>query len=145
MLLYNQASGEINPDLKKKKISEKSSYLIEQGWRQNKLPDLCNWIELDVRKYYSTKQQIKQKYLPWSKEVLSTNLPVISHQKNRAVSLQRGRTKITWNIQECVSSQYRRKGIQGSLLRGCPETWWIWTKGQSNPRCNDSCGPQQRD
>lgn len=65
MLLYNQASGEINPDLKKK-ISRKSSYLIEQGWRQNKLPDLCNWIKLDVRKYYFTKQQIKQKYLPWS-------------------------------------------------------------------------------
>lgn len=26
-----------------------------------------------------------------------------------------------WNIQEYVSSQSRRKGIQGSLVGGCPE------------------------
>ena len=28
---------------------------------------------------------------------------------------------MTWNIQEYVSSQYRRKGIQGSHVGGCPE------------------------
>lgn len=53
--------------------------------------------------------------------MLSTKLPVISPQKTRAVSLQRGRTKTTWNIQEYVSSQYQRKGIQGSHIGGCPE------------------------
>lgn len=25
------------------------------------------------------------------------------------------------------------------------ETWWIWTKGQSKPGCNHSCGHRQRD
>lgn len=48
---------------------------------------------------------------------------------------------MTWNIQEYVSSQYQRKGIQGSHGGECPkqhreyEPWQLWaTTGRQEAR-----------
>lgn len=100
---------------------KRKAYLIERERWQSKLLDLCNWITLDVRKHCFTKKSTQIKHILHlifrdAKYNAPSKFPPDPEQ-----SFHRGRTKMTWNVQEYVSSDYWREGNQGSRVGGHPE------------------------